>query len=426
MIALLRRRNFALLWTGGLISQMGDWALFIALPMYVYRLTGSPLATSGAFIAELIPSLLLGSMAGVFVDRWNRRHTALAANLLQAVVLLPLLVVHSADLVWVVYAVGFCLSIVTQFLTPAENALLPAIVPEEDLVTANSLVSVSRNGARLVGPALGGAGAALGGLTVPTLIDVASFLLAALMLALVTGVGRVERAAPTAETAAWKSLWNELRQGLDLIRQDRLLTVMILSQTMTTLGEGVFGVMFVVWVRRMLDGGALQLGWFMSAQAVGGLLGGLVIGHLGKRLPPLPLLSVTSIAFGLLDIALFSYPLFTVSIWPGLVLIVVVGIPAVAMGASWNTLVQTRVADAYRGRVFGVVGTGAGVGLLAGTLIGGLLGGIAGPVLLLNVFQGGSYIVAGLAVAILLRHAWRAAIGKSVEQRETPERYAES
>jgi MFS family permease len=100
---------------------------------------------------------------------------------------------------------------------------------------------------------------------------------------------------------------------------------------------------------------------------------------------------------------------------------VVVGIPAVAVGASWNTLVQTRVEDAYRGRIFGVVGTTSGMGLLVGTLIGGALGGVAGPILLLNVFQGGSYIVGGVAVFILLRQVWSTASQKPMDQHGQPE-----
>ncbi|HEU5198119.1 MAG TPA: MFS transporter, partial [Ktedonobacterales bacterium] len=97
MIKLLRRRNFALLWWGSLISDTGDWFLAIGLPIAVYLLTGSALITSTVFIAELVPALLLGSVAGVFVDRWDRRRLMVVVNFLQAGGLLPLLLVHSAQ-----------------------------------------------------------------------------------------------------------------------------------------------------------------------------------------------------------------------------------------------------------------------------------------------------------------------------------------
>src|ERR671927_398560 len=103
MLATLRQRNFALLWLGGMISFAGDWALFIALPVYVYDLTGSALVMGGMFIAQTLPRLLMGSVAGVFVDRWDRRRTMVVADLLMALGLLPLLAVDSLDPLWLVY-----------------------------------------------------------------------------------------------------------------------------------------------------------------------------------------------------------------------------------------------------------------------------------------------------------------------------------
>ena len=87
MFKTLRNGNFARLWCAGLISQAGDWVLLIGLPIYVYILTRSLLATSITFAAGIIPQIVLGSVAGVFVDRWNRRRTLVVANLLLAVAL---------------------------------------------------------------------------------------------------------------------------------------------------------------------------------------------------------------------------------------------------------------------------------------------------------------------------------------------------
>src|SRR3712207_313815 len=93
MLAVLRRRDFALLWLGGLISIAGDWVLRAALPFFVYARAGSTVATAGMIVAELAPGVLLSSAAGVFVDRWNRKRVLMVSNLLQAVVVALLLVV---------------------------------------------------------------------------------------------------------------------------------------------------------------------------------------------------------------------------------------------------------------------------------------------------------------------------------------------
>ena len=139
MLAVLRQRNFALVWVAGLISLTGDWLLFVAVPLAVYQLTGSTAATAGAVAARVLPRLALGSVAGVFVDRWDRRRTMLVANVLLGLCLLPLLLVRSAEWLWLLYLVSFAQSILAQFLGPAEGALLPRLVAEADLVPANAL-----------------------------------------------------------------------------------------------------------------------------------------------------------------------------------------------------------------------------------------------------------------------------------------------
>src|SRR5437867_3981868 len=106
MIAVLLRRNFALLWSGLTISMIGDWVLFITLPFYVYQLTGSTLATGMMFLAMSLPRALFGSLAGVFVDRWNRKWTMICADLACAILMLFLLFLHSKEQVWLVYVIG--------------------------------------------------------------------------------------------------------------------------------------------------------------------------------------------------------------------------------------------------------------------------------------------------------------------------------
>jgi len=139
MIATLRQRDFSLLWFAGLISISGNWMLQIALPVAVYTLTGSTLAVGGMLLAITLPGILFGSLAGVFVDRWERRRTIVIVNLLLALSILPLLLVHSVDRLWLVYVVSFVQSTLSQFFTPVENAMLPLLSDPKLLVSANAL-----------------------------------------------------------------------------------------------------------------------------------------------------------------------------------------------------------------------------------------------------------------------------------------------
>lgn len=95
MLAVLRQRNFALLWGASLISEIGTLMLYIALPFYVYAHTGSTLATGAMFVVQSLPAVALGSLVGVFVDRWDRRRTMMVADLARAVLILLLLTVRA-------------------------------------------------------------------------------------------------------------------------------------------------------------------------------------------------------------------------------------------------------------------------------------------------------------------------------------------
>jgi MFS family permease len=404
MISVMRQRNFALLWSGGFISMVGDWMLFTALPIYIYQLTGSALATSISFMARMLPGLLLGSLAGVFVDRWDRKQIMLISNLLMAASLLPLLVVRSAELVWIIYLSSFIRSTVSQFFGPAENALLPKLVGTDQLGPANALNALNNNLARLVGPPLGGLVVATMGLAGVIWVDAATFLVAAALIALVSVSGRVERAAdqPAAgASSAWGKIWRELREGLALIRRQRALRIAFAIFALCCFGEGIMSVMFILWIARALGGGAQEMGWFLSAQAIGGILGGLIVGRVAAKLGYVRLLGISGILFGLIDLALFNYPRFFSGVGIGLGLMALVGVPGVGFSTAQNTLVQKNVADAYLGRVFGAYGTIGALFYLISTALAGLVGDAIGPIPLLT-FQGGAYVAAGLFALVTL------------------------
>lgn len=410
-LALLLRRDFALLWWSGLISITGTWMLGVALPIHVYQLTGSAIATSGALIAATAPRLLLGSVAGTFVDRWDRRRTMVLGNILLAAGLLPLWLVGSADLVWVVYVVAAFESLIALFVGPAEHALLPTLVDSDDLLSANVLNSLNNNLARLVGPAVGGLIATSSGLGAVAAVDIGTFIVAALLVGLIHA-----RPVPAAEGGAdpeeaWRGLWREWLRGLAFVRERATLRLLFVVIAIMALGEGVMGALFVVFVSDVLLGNATHLGTLMSAQAVGSLLGLAVLIPWTRRLSAHRLLGLALVCFGAIDLAIFNAPTVTLLFEVQVALFIAVGIPIVVVGPSLMTLLQGEVPDRFRGRVFGSLGTTEGVFRIAGLLLGGVLVVPFGVVPVLSA-QGAAQLLAGLVVLRWLAVARRATIAR--------------
>jgi MFS family permease len=376
----LRQRDFALLWWAGLISVTGNWALTVALPLAVLRLTGSPAAVSTVVAAGLAGNLLFGAFAGAYVDRWDRRRVVVLVNGLQAVALLPLLLVDAADRVWVAAAVAFVSSALTQFSQPAENALLPRLVSAADLPAANALNTLNNNVGRLVGPAVGGFAAVTLGLAGTALLDAATFAAAAALCALIRGVHRADRSGEPP-----RHLLRELAEGLAAIGRDRVVRAIAVLIAVIMVGEGIMGTLFAVYATEALGGDGRLLGWMMTAQAVGGVLGSLLATRVISRFPPVPLIATSFTVGGLVDLAIFNYPRWDTAAWPALVLFGLVGVPiGIHVSALW-TLFQTRMPDRLRGRTFAAIWVGGALAGIAGAALAGALGDRVGVLDLLTV-----------------------------------------
>ena len=449
MLKTLRNRDFTLLWLGGLISLSGDWTLMIGLPIALYALTRSVAVLSLSLLASLLPSVVVGSLAGVLVDRWDRKRILVASNVLLALALAPLLLARTANVVWLVYVTLFVEACLEQFTRPTESALLPALVGDERLVSANGLLSVASNIARLCGPALGGVIALAYGLTGVTLADAGSFLLAALLFALIrkprpqpapqpiaasdqTSDQSSEQVSGSAPRSLWQALaraLGEWRDGLGVILRERTLRLIFVVFSVTSIGEGIMGTLFVVFITVNAHGDARAYGATMSAQAIGGLLGGALVALLGQRLMSRWSLFLSAALFGAIDLAIFNAPTyypaladiawvarFTLLGWL-VTLFVVVGVPGVAMISGLQSLIQSRSPEGYLGRVFGALGACSSLFLALGVSLAGWLGPRLGTITLLNT-QGAGYIVVGALMLVLLpRAAHAAAIPAATDDR---------
>ncbi|GGM29336.1 MFS transporter [Dactylosporangium sucinum] len=404
MRLLVARTGFGWLLAAGLVSLTGDWVMRVGLTYVVYELTGSTLASATALMASLVPQLVFGSLAGVYADRWDRRRTMVVTNLLLAAGLLPLLAVHDRHQVWIVYLVTAAQSALSQFFIAAEAAVIPQLVPAESLVAANALNGQARDVARLAGAALGGLTAALGGLPLLAVVDIASFTLAAALLL------RLRTPARDHERGTRPHVLRDWADGARVAAASPALRVVLLFVVITGVGEAVMGSLMAPFVRDVLHADATRYGIIVAVQAGGGIAGGLVAAAVGHRWPPRRIAGWGAVAFGVVDLALFLYPLVVDAWWPAAVIILLAGLPGALAIAGLLTVFQRHTTDAYRGRVFGAANALQAGAMLAGATGAGLLGDRLGIVPVIAV-QGAGYCLAGAIVLVLLRPGKEPAAG---------------
>jgi predicted MFS family arabinose efflux permease len=390
----LRIPAFRTLWTAGLISDAGDWLLLIALPIVVFQLTGSALGTSAAFAAELGPGIALAPLAGRVADAVDRRALLIGVSMLQGVALLPLLLVHGGDGLAIVYAVIMAQASLATLFDPAKNALLATLVEPHRRVSANALMGLGSAMGRLVGGPLGGLLLAAGSLRTVVIADALSFAVAALLIARVGRArhGHVRMAADRAP---------RLRAGALRLALTRPPVAAALAVALVaSIAQGIFVVLFIVFVARRLHGGAGEIGLLRGVQAAGAIAGGLLLARRGDGWPPVALAAVAATAFGVVDLTIWNGPLVTRAEILYAALFVLAGAPGVALEAAGITFLQTAVSDRERGRVFAALGLAENAGQVIGIAAAGLLAAPLGLMALLNA-QGGLYLASAALIAVL-------------------------
>jgi DHA3 family macrolide efflux protein-like MFS transporter len=348
---LFRNRNFAALWLGQTISFIGDYFYWLAVPIMVERLTGSALMVGLSLISTALPMLFLGPVAGVFVDRWDRRRTMIAADILRALLVLPCLVVRTPDQVWIYYIVGFLMSCVSRFFFPAQNAALPLIVTDkDDLLAANGLMQVIQTVGLIVGPALAGFSIGLWGAQVAFVVDSASFFVSAaaiLTMAVPHTTAGQQIAGGAGAGRQVAAVWGEMREGVTYLFGNRVMVGVLICLSMVQLGLGAINVLWVPYLQRTFGVGAEGLGIVDSAQGAGMIISGLALGFVASRLSKTAMAGWAIIFIGLFLGGLGLAPSFGTII----ALSFAIGLPLIPAQSALMTMMQLSVPDLKRGRV---------------------------------------------------------------------------
>ena len=298
-LALVRNRNFSLLWVGQLISFFGDRVHQVAIGVLVLQ-KGTPLDVGIVFAATAVPNVFLGPLAGALVDRWDRRTTLIACDLVRAglVLLVPLLInVHIA----LVYLVALAVATVGLLFRPAKTAIVPLIVDEERLVTANSASSINETLADLLGYPV--AAAIVAGLAkligAAFVLDSATYVVSAI---LIWGMVVPPDELPT-EPFSVRAILREMREGWRFLTHKAELLANTIVSTVAQLAFGAEIVCSLIYAKDVLDQSFLPFpenyGWLMASLGLGSVVGGVAIGWFAPNAPKGPMTIVGFIGLGL-------------------------------------------------------------------------------------------------------------------------------
>ncbi len=426
--SLLRNRSFVALWMGQTVSFIGDYFYWLAIPILVERLTGSTLMVGLSVISTAVPMLVLGPVAGVFVDRWDRRKTMLAADLLRALLVLLCLTVRTPEQVWVYYLVGFLMSCVSRFFFPAQNAALPLLVKGEgELLAANGLMQIVQTVGLLVGPMLAGFTIGLWGASVAFWVDSGTFLVSATAI-LIMRVPHTTRGKQAAggQLAAVRA---ELREGVAYLFGSQVMVGVLICMAVLQLGLGAINVLWVPFFQRTFGVGPEGLGAVDMAQGLGMVLGGVMLGFFTARVRRTNLVSWGIAIIGLLialvglapavslvDLSpalgadLVGLPAGSLTVGQRLLLLpllplaysLVLGVVLVPAQSALMTIVQLAVPDLKRGRVGGALNALVTVASLLSMAAAAALGEVI-SLRLVYVIAGALAVLSGLLGRTLIR-----------------------
>jgi len=352
LLRVLKNGNFLALWIGQIISQFGDRLAQMALiGLYLKQTAGISLSHSvpvmrNLFFFSTLPILLFSPLAGVYVDRWSRKKTLIATDLLRAglILLIPLLAGYT-DGMWSVYGVIFLVFTVTCFFSPAKSAIIPNLVKKRELLAANSLSNITRLIAMIGGVTAGGIIVAWTGTKMSFYLDSLSFLLSGLAILAI----RIKEDPPPEESKdGIGRVAKELVAGLNFIRKKKRVKFVATSLFILMGASGIGYLLVTVFVTKALNLGTIGLSVLATFLGIGMLAGSLIYGHFGEQIEREKVIVGGTLVCGVCAVLLGgSKSLFLLSLG-----VSIIGFIASPIMIAAYTLTQELTPDRIRGRVF--------------------------------------------------------------------------
>lgn len=293
-VSILKNRNFLLLWLGSLFSLIGNNIYSIAFVWWSLQKTGSALIMGSLISLSILTYLLVSPFAGVYVDRWNRRNIMVYSDFLSGLLTVIMAIMEFTGhlALWHVYTGTVIFSAISAFGGTADFALLPQIVPKEQLVQANALREFSTNGSTILGAAIGGV--FIGAFGIPS-----AFLFCGLALLFTAGFESFIRVAPQIPSGR-NRLSLEIREGFRYLKEHQtLLGIFIVLAVVDFAGFPIY-ILLPLFADRVFHVGAQGLGWMEAIAAAGTILATFFLFRFSPKNRRYFILQVSLLAMGFL------------------------------------------------------------------------------------------------------------------------------
>ncbi|MBI3806736.1 MAG: MFS transporter [Nitrospirae bacterium] len=361
---LLTTRSFGLLFSGQVVSQVGDSMNKVALLWFVYELTGSAFKMTVIGLLQTIPPLVFGPLIGVYLDRMKKKPVMIWVDLIRMglVMLVPLLYAMETLTLERLYMLVFVTSIVSTVFGPALASAVPLLVPRARLTSANALIQSTNNIGLLIGPAVGGMSIAMMGAPNVLYLNAATFMVSALCLMPIRLHETIQARARAADKA---TIVQDLLVGFRFIFvQHRTVLLLMLTAALYSLGASAFVFLLPVFATQLLDASAVELGWLWSSLGIGMLaasawLAWINQGDFQNRL------RLISAALAVGAVAVGTLGMLQAPVMAAALIIVFGGSTAVFTPIVWAMLQELTPAPLL-GRVFTTFSTGAMASAMAG------------------------------------------------------------
>ncbi len=413
VLSVLQVADFRHLWTGQMISFIGDALAYNTMTLGIIRMAKAADVPAGhilstLFVLSALPSLFLGMVAGAIVDRTNRKHLMIAADVIRGFLALGFLLVQDLEHVWVYVVVSTLLSTVSIFFYPARTAILPLMLDADQLLAANALAQLTHTLSFVLGAAVAGVLVGAFNATAPAfLFDSVSFFFSAYFIARIGISGKVARRALSASAPRTRSMLRrrahtlhtqtrrmvaDLRFSVHFVFTDQVMRGVLLSSLAVMTGLGAANVTFVPLLIEELGMPEEGLGAIRFMQTLGIITSSiLVTTTIVRKHSPAAIIGGSTLAFGLMTIVVSV----TGSYGAMLAVLFAVGLTISPSSIVSSTLIQRHVPSEKLGRASGARGTIVNVANIASM-------GVAGPLMdrigARHVFTLAGGIIAGAGV----------------------------